>query len=176
VPPGFHRHDGGFLRFHLGGSAAETKGTGFTISGPAASFAFAGGYSLSDSFVVYAEMFDEVDARPKVNGQSVPAGNSVTHTLVGVGVGVAYYFVPFNAYIGFTGGVGAVNLDVNGQTFSTENGAIFRFSVGKEWWASDNWGLGIAFNFTTGSMKDKGTNPDTLKSSAFGLAFSATYN
>lgn len=47
--------------------------------------------------------------------------------------------------------------------------------VGKEWWVSDNWGLGVAANFMVGSMKDKDydTRWTGLSTS---ILFSATYN
>jgi hypothetical protein len=52
--------------------------------------------------------------------------------------------------------------------------------AGKEWWVSDNWGLGAALQFHYGSMEDGpsgalGTSP-RVHSNAFGLLFSSTFN
>jgi hypothetical protein len=47
--------------------------------------------------------------------------------------------------------------------------------AGKEWWISENWGIGIAVAMSYGSADDK---DDTGEMSAFGINFfiTATYN
>jgi hypothetical protein len=51
--------------------------------------------------------------------------------------------------------------------------------VGKEWWVSSNWGLGLAGRALLGAMKDRplvNENVTTWRLAAFSLLFSATYN
>ena len=59
-------------------------------------------------------------------------------------------------------------------------GFTFEGLIGKEWWVSDNWGLGISAQGLLGAMKDQQTTPGqsvpTWHVAAFTLLFSATYN
>ena len=79
-----------------------------------------------------------------------------------------------------------VEMDVVGVTFDDENrevlqdlednaatGVAFSGEVGKEWWVSENWGLGISFraNFFDTSHERIDWNGQT-----YSLLFSATYN
>ncbi len=49
--------------------------------------------------------------------------------------------------------------------------------VGKEWWVTDNWGVGVAAELLLSSMKDDPVVSDaTYSATTFGLLFSATYN
>jgi hypothetical protein len=58
---------------------------------------------------------------------------------------------------------------------------VFEALVGKEWWVSDNWGLGLSGQMVPGTFRGK--DPDltlglvpSWKATAFSLLFSATYN
>jgi len=46
--------------------------------------------------------------------------------------------------------------------------------VGKEWWVSQDWGIGVAGEVLASSMKDDAD--ESMTGLAFGLLFSATYN
>jgi hypothetical protein len=49
--------------------------------------------------------------------------------------------------------------------------------IGKEWWVSDNWGLGIAGQFFAGRMNDsEAPGAPTWETTAAALVFSATCN
>jgi hypothetical protein len=53
-------------------------------------------------------------------------------------------------------------------------------SVGKEWWVSENWGVGAALQFMAATMKDHqvfaGDSKPTWTAIGFALLFSATFN
>jgi len=49
-------------------------------------------------------------------------------------------------------------------------------ALGKEWWVSDHWGLGVAGHISFSSNQDPVASNNTLTTWAFGAAFSATYN
>lgn len=183
VPAGFHRHDGAFLRFHLGFGGLKSDGGRIGLSGTAGSFAIASGFSITDDLVLYGEIFDDVATSPKFtrDGLTVPSGDKVTHTMIGYGAGLAWYFTPYNAYVGAMAGVGELSIEVTSlgavsQVFKTQLGPVVRLGVGKEWWVSTDWGLGVALNFEMGRMKDSGANSVTFTSTAYSVAFSATYN
>ena len=48
--------------------------------------------------------------------------------------------------------------------------------VGKEWWVTQDWGLGVAGEVLFASMKDAGDTSITWTGTAFSVVFSATYN
>jgi hypothetical protein len=56
----------------------------------------------------------------------------------------------------------------------TKTGFGFNLMVGKEWWVSDNWGLGVALQLLLAGAKDRdGTEWD---SGALAVLFTATHN
>jgi TolB-like protein len=181
--PGYHRHDGFFLRFQLGYGGLRSVAPTAEYSGTAGSFAVGLGVSLTDNLVLFGELYDDTDTSPTVtvNGVSATTNGNVSHTLIGYGAGLAWYVTSLNAYVSATGGVGHLELeftDASGvvQKGATQNGPMVRVTLGKEWWVSTNWGIGASVSFEAGSMKDAGVDPVTFKTTAVALAFSATYN
>jgi hypothetical protein len=182
-PPGYHQHDGFFMRFQLGFGALRSSAPDTEFSGSAGSFAVGLGVSLTDNLILFGELYDDVNTSPKVTigGVSATANGTVTHTLLGYGAGLAWYVNSLNAYLSASGGVGQIQLDYtddlgNPVKETSQNGPMLRVSLGKEWWVSPNWGIGGSLNFETGSMKGGGPAPLTFRSTAFSLGFSATYN
>ena len=61
----------------------------------------------------------------------------------------------------------------------SEGGIGVNLVGGKEWWVSDNWGLGVAGQLFGARVKDKevvmGSKP-TWMLVGFSLAFTATFN
>lgn len=55
----------------------------------------------------------------------------------------------------------------------TERGLGWYLSLGKEWWVSDNWGLGVA-GFTYTSKSTYPAEGSHVHNTVFGLTFSAT--
>ena len=70
------------------------------------------------------------------------------------------------------------------RIIETESGWGFSLSLGKEWWVSENWGLGLAgfvyHSRTTGEdiSFDYETyqRPYTVDNTVIGIMFSATYH
>ena len=79
--------------------------------------------------------------------------------------------------IGFTILVGAfAGGPISGGAFNPAVGFGATLSVGKEWWVSERWGVGIAGQFSFGSNKDKGPgSPPTWTTITPALAFSASF-
>jgi TolB-like protein len=182
-PAGYHKHDGFFLRFQLGYGGLSSVAPTTEYSGTAGSFAVGLGVSLTENLILFGEIYDDVNTSPTVKsgGIAVTDNGTVTHTLIGYGAGLSWYVTSLNAYLSASGGVGHLQLestDAAGvvKKGATQNGPMVRLTVGKEWWVSTNWGIGASINFEAGSMKDAGVDPATFKTTAFSLAFSATYN
>ena len=104
--------------------------------------------------------------------------NSDSASVGGAGAGLAYYLEPVNVY--FSGALMLVTFELddsrNNAIYQSDSGVGFQVMVGKEWWASANWGLGVAGELYVASMKDKTDTNTNWASSAFSLVFSATYN
>ena len=188
---GFHEHDGAYVRLHTGFGyarmSASSTGNDIVISGTSGAFGLAMGGAVTGNLILFGTFTfaDITSPNIKINGTSVGAGNNSADS-AGFGVGAAYYIEPANVYL--AGSLLANQLEIddnNGNKIAETNwGVGFEGIVGKEWWVSDNWGLGIAAQVLLASMKDKaddtglvatGDTP-TWKSSAFSLLFSATYN
>lgn len=177
-----HKHDGFFLRLAPGigvASSSETIGANkIENSGTSGFFNFAIGGAVTENFIVHLDLSSATvsDPKLKVNGESVKSTNNDNSTSI-LGLGLTYYF-PSNIYV--TGAVGTARTEIksNGDTFSTDRGYGVNLMLGKEWWVSENWGLGVAGQFLYTKCPDKPVSGDTsdVKTTAFGVLFSATYN
>jgi hypothetical protein len=103
--------------------------------------------------------------------------------LFGIGAGLAYY-MPNNLYLSGTLAFAQLSSgdEDNTETRSeTDFGPGLSLTFGKEWWVSDNWGLGVALNLFVARMKDKeaaypGFDKPVWRGTAVSLLFSASFN
>jgi hypothetical protein len=187
--PGARVHDGGYLRLQLGGGWSGLTGTagGHTVTydGGGVAFSAAFGYSFTQHLVLYSEIFiaGPGTATVKMDGMSIDTGSSMLNADVsGVGLGAAYYFGPnvFAAASLLAASVEVVDSDEN-TLASSNSGLGLELLFGKEWWVSDNWGLGFCAQAIFASMKGKNSDPilnqvPSWHTTALSLLFSATYN
>jgi hypothetical protein len=101
------------------------------------------------------------------------------------GIGLTYYFMPANVFLGGTIGLGTISFssEVNGTTSnsSSQTGFALQLKVGKEWWVSKRWGLGVSggYGLVTASDKPDSSYPNysgTLSTNKFFVLFNTTYN
>jgi opacity protein-like surface antigen len=172
------RHQGFYLNLDLGlgylGSSASS--TDEKLSGGAGSFAIAIGGAVQENLILAGQLwaYSVPDPTYTVGGQSVTA-SGVTLGLTGLGVDLVYYVMPTNLYFSIAPSFTWLSEEIGGVTVSTETGVGVRLAVGKEWWVSERWGVGVDGNMVLASNKEKGGGP-TWGSFAIGVAFSATYN
>jgi hypothetical protein len=158
------------------------RGYDTTISGGGVALSFALGGALRPNLIVYGEgLFFHQQFDPTSQTGTGPSEPMDGCTLQGIGPGVAYYLEPANLYFSGTVALSRVLLNEPLQSESpntrdnADTGWGFAATVGKEWWASGNWGFGVAGLFHGASMKM--TLPDTrILVTAFSILFSATYN
>jgi hypothetical protein len=187
VPPGdptIHRHFGFFLRPDLGvGFMATSEPTGtaagdMTVSGLAGVFGFAIGGAIQENVILGAHVYDGVIVNPTVSlssGQSATANASLT--MVGIGPEFTYYWMPSNIYFSGTLALTRISLTANGTDTNSNVGFGTRLAVGKEWWVSDHWGMGLAGHASSSWNQDSGGGSQPMLTTwAFAVAFSATYN
>ena len=100
------------------------------------------------------------------------------------GLGIEFYPIQnkdnlvYGLFLGVS--LGYVYDGVDNENYSTDFNSLFvRFEVGKDWWLSDYWSLGVALNYTMGSLPDNFVNMhDEYESYAchsFGLTLRVTY-
>jgi len=184
APPmaGYHEHDGLYLRLLLGvgylHGSARYLGSSESVHGVGGTFGLAVGGSVNPSLVIYGELLGTSVSDPTVeaNGTSGTA-SGVTATMAGIGPGVAYY-LDDNLYLSGTllfSKLSFSDTNSNDQYASTNWGIGAGLTVGKEWWISHDWGLGVSGQFQAASMKDNGVDSRWTTISA-SLLFSATCN
>jgi hypothetical protein len=184
--PGVREHDGFFLRMGLGAgylrSSTEVMDQDVAVKGPAVNFQLALGGNLAPGLILYGEIFGNGIADPTVEFEGEEVDTEDTSlTLAGVGIGLAYY-LPVNVY--FSGTLAATRLTWTDNTgpaeeeYDSELGPAVVLQVGKEWWVSDQWGLGLAGQLLLSSNKDDedAVEEVTWTTPAFSLLFSATYD
>lgn len=186
---GTERHDGFFLRMATGLDTSQmivasdrfelkfNSGVGF---GGVLDVAIGG--AISENLILHATVlaFDMTNPQTEINGTDVPSGEPSVYVAL-VGAGVTYYVMPLNLYI--SGSVGVSEMQItfpdSDQAFEAiGEGPAFAAQVGKEWWVSANWGLGVAAVLAAGSRNGNNDAGEevTTTFAGFGLLFSATYN
>jgi hypothetical protein len=173
-----NRHLGFALRLDGGigytGTSATVFGSDVSIKGGSGAFGLVIGGAVAENFILGADLWDTVAFSPTVNGASTSGNTSLT--LAGFGVNLTYYFMPANVYVSLSPSVTTLSLTSGGVSGSTDTGFGMKLGVGKEWWVSDHWGLGVAGQFFFSSNNDNGSGSPKWSTTAFAVAFSATYN
>ena len=189
-PPGYHQHEGFYLRFLLGPSAvaavandeAETS-----VSGTGGAFHLAAGAALVPNLILYGEIYANTAIGPTIESGAfdVELDEDTAFSLVGIGPGIAIY-LPGNFYLSSTLAFSRLVMDPDTEEDDDERtselGVSLTAAAGKEWWVGANVGLGIALQLYGGAMKDgddsENEEGEDLVWGAGGvlLAFSATIN
>jgi len=177
-----NRHFGFFIRPDFGfGYLTSTESIGgntATLSGFAGVAVVSIGGAVAENLIFGAHIYDAVSANPTLSsgGTSSSTANS-TLTMVGIGPELTYYFMPNNVYVSGTVALSRMTVSSNGNDQSSDWGLGSRVTLGKEWWVSNHWGLGLSGHISYSANNDPTAPNGTLMSSwAFGAAFSATYN
>jgi hypothetical protein len=179
--PGAYVHDGFYLRLNagIGGTVFQASDVDLKVSGVGGMLSIAAGGAIAPNLILYGEFLADISGNPDVKlGNTSFNTDGISAGVIGLGGGVAYYFMPVNIYISAT--VSAARLSVSdsdGEIAHSPWGIGGSVMVGKEWWVSDNWGLGVALHLYGGRINDTVMDTDvTWSFGAIALAFSATYN
>ena len=191
--PTAERHDGFMLRLTLGfGGGTVTRrvkndaavvlgGDGkTTLSGFAESFSVDIGGAPVENVIIHGRFSVMGLGNPHIErqGHTVDSSSDDTAGSLLFGPAITYYFMPINLYL--TGAIGfgatwALIKDEDDQAHGS-GGVAINADVGKEWWAGDQWGLGVAgrFWYATGSRTSDGVDLE-YNMIGFTVVFSATY-
>ena len=196
--PGAETHDGFYLRMQLGlgymRTSTSTMMSDVSITGVSENLGIALGGALNRHLILYGTLVESRFRSPtgKVDGPlssavsdgmlvgTVTVGGFGTVGAVGAGAGVAYYLDSNVFFAGSLLGSRVFVDDNNGNmTARTNWGFTFEGLVGKEWWVSDNWALGVSGQLLLGAMEDHPYSNESVPTwmlTAFSVLFSATYN
>jgi hypothetical protein len=168
----------------LGAAAVEDPSSSdeLTFAGAAGGSTIDIGGSLGDNLAIFGRLRNAAIVDPTVwlNERELGSAESIVVSQTMVGIGISHYIMPLNLYLGAAVGFALISIDIeqNGNDLSAESnlGAGLDLEIGKEWWVSDNWGLGLAARLSLARVRES-DDSETADSSALYLAlmFSATY-
>ena len=174
-------HDRGFfLRVAPGGGFARTAideaGDRFELRGFSGSLDVAVGATVAKNFALHGNVgaWSVVDPTLRFNGEE-DAVEDAAVTLVSYGAGFTWYFGSSNAYLTAWAGAAELEFEFEGDEESSESGFAFEVGLGKEWWVSDRWGLGVSASAGYHSVPP-GDAASNFKGPSFAVRFSATLN
>ena len=182
-PEGARTHDGFYARalFGPGYSSMTAKGVDQKIAGIGSGMVAALGGVIRQRFAVFAEVSVDSNGRPEIEVGDTTTKTGTADTL-GYGAGVAYFFMPLNVFVAGSGLMVLQSLSKPGEDGAgiTAMGGGVSLTIGKEWWAGKNLGLGVAARGFAAGLEDWDADMAGKKSSwtilAASLGFSATFN
>lgn len=168
-------HDGFFLRLSPGLGQMDSKTDNLTFEGASGFFSLMLGGAVSENTILHVDLASAAMEKPDVSGGgfSGPMNGDMSTALFGIGL--TQYYMPANAYVSVTVGSARTTIE-DGGTWESDNGLGAKLMVGKEWWVSDNWGLGFAGQLLYANCGGGNITASDVKTLAYGLLFSATYN
>lgn len=179
---GFHEHDGFYLSLSPGFGGGDFQETHFIgnstleMSGGTSNLDLKiGGTVVRNKLIVSGDFIGVRMLSPKTTVGSFDLGRDDGEGQQGLlGLGVTYYFMPVNLFLSGTLGVGGFTYVTSDTTYHTDRGPGFQFKVGKEWWVSKNWGLGVSMFFLRQHVSE--SNDRELDGRFFGFLFNTTFN
>ena len=177
---GAEEHDGFMLRLALGmGFGQATFGTfdqELDLSGLSASFSLDIGGEIAPNFNLHGRLASASLPSPSmsIDGRRVSSNTNTNISASVLGIGATYYVMPINLYITGVFGLSHILLSDDFRRRRSNAGWALNLDVGKEWWVSDDWGLGVAGRFWLTRVAEEASDDD-LTLAVFAVLFSATY-
>jgi hypothetical protein len=174
-------HDSGFFfRVAPGGGYSRTAvtedGDRFALKGVSGSVDFAIGAVVKRNLALHVTVggWGLVDPTVEFNGAEEVASNT-SITMAMIGGGFTYYLGPSNVYLTASAGAATQRLEIEGESGDSDTGFAFDAGLGKEWWVSDRWGIGVSGTAGYHSVPP-GDATGRFKGPSFALRLSATFN
>ena len=187
--PGYQEHDGFFLRLAIGPGFGGYVGSGTAkVANGLVSFSDPTdkGFILGLPFAIGSAVATDLILHLQFRVDTPPVDESSVRLDVNTGVvgpGVTRYFMPFNVFVTASVGLAftwydlASGYDSGNTTHHGDTkyayGVGVEAMVGKEWWVSANWGLGMAFDANYGYSANEDV---TFHTYGMKVLFTATYN
>ena len=175
-------HDSGFfLRMAIGGGHASTEAElgsrSLELHGPSGTFDVAIGAVVAKNLAIHGTLGGFAIADADVDGSGFGVGDTddVNLAMSMVGGGLTYWFGESNAYVTASGGFGELVFDFDGDHENSDTGFATEVQLGKEWWVSGRWGLGVALAGSYHSIPADDFDV-SYKGTSFAVKFTATLN
>jgi hypothetical protein len=140
------------------------------VDGFGGDFTFALGGCVSENLALHGSLFSWVLSDPDVEIDGLGSGElDGTYSMSAYGGGITYFIMPANMYLSANVGLGFLTIDTELGDETSDPGFATDLSVGKEWWVSNGWGLGLAGALGIHAIEE--TNGWSA-----GVRFSATFN
>jgi hypothetical protein len=178
---GVHTHDGFYLRLQVGPgyTHAALDDEDLAIKGGGGTLNVEVGGAPVRNLILFAKLYGTSSPNPDIDlGDITVEGRNddVTQDYLALGAGLTYYIMPANVYLTGALTFSQLSIDERGDTVAeTDLGGGLHLGLGKEWWVSDNWGLGIGAELAFGRVPEANNGPswNVVNGSIF---FSATFN
>ncbi|MCL2651426.1 MAG: hypothetical protein FWD60_10445 [Candidatus Azobacteroides sp.] len=181
----FQQHTGFYLSMAIGpvfGDISVDDGTKY--SGAGGQFDLKIGGAIKENLILHATLISNALTGPKVtyNGYTETVTDNMSiNEVMSLGGGLTYYFMPNNIFVSGTVGIGSFSITDSSDSsinVSTDNGFSMQLKVGKEWWISRKWGLGVALTYGSTSVNNRPSSNinEKINSNRFGIVFNATLN
>lgn len=181
-----HTHDGFFLNMGLGAGSTDMDFTiddsaypGGTFSGMSTILDFRIGGCPVENLAVSFDMTGITMEEPDLEYDNGTSGQAdATLNISSFGVGATWFEENLNAYVGGTFYFGGQeNLETSSASGKIDGSLKgFALRVGKEWWVSENWGLGAQLQYNMANFESDTDIAETDEFSTLALLFSATFN
>lgn len=187
---GVAAHDGFFMRLDVGlgylSASENVAGGTATYSGTGLSWGAAFGGVIAPNLILFGQLLGTTvwDPSFRFTGSYPERLVDYSMSMFGIGPGMAFYFMPLNAFV--SGTLLVTRLSFTDELYDvsagdTDLGFGLAVTGGKEWWVSPHWGIGLAARLYFGAMDDHPRYDDfvydtRLDALAFSLLFTATYN
>lgn len=186
-PDDYQRHRGFYLSMSGGVNFANMTSKvinkyDFRFKGTGGVFDFKIGAAIKENIILHATLLSSSMSAPQVSskGKTEKAPSSLTLGEAMIGGGLTYYHQALNIF--FSGSIGLGNYtlidDAANISISTDRGFAMQIKIGKEWWISKRWGLGIAFTYGKTNLNNKPSPAvnELMDSNNFGILFNASLN
>jgi len=163
------------------GSSTSPTATAFTFDsahGLAGELGLALGGAVAENVLVGGHLWGVSMVSPTINsgGVAIPTGGDFSVTLFGIGPSFDYYFMPHNVYLTVTPSLTWLRFSDDFASFDSAAGFGTRFALGKEWWVTGHWGIGLAGWFAFSFNREDAGGGPTWRTFAGGLSFSTTFD
>ncbi|RKZ11685.1 hypothetical protein DRQ32_05360, partial [bacterium] len=175
-------HDGGFMLRMTGGfgggSTSISNSTNeLKFEGGQGEFTLAIGGVVRENLALHGTLFSFVMVDPDIRidgGPAIPGSGNVS--MNGVGAGLTWWAMPANFYVSGSAGIGRLTADPdNAGSSSSDRGFAMELALGKEWFMSDRWGLGLGGGLSWHTIPD-GLIDENWSGTSISVRFSATFN
>ena len=116
----------------------------FKMSGTGVDLEIAIGGVVTPNLAIHGTLLAWVVSDPKLEVADESGNAGGTLGLAGAGAGLTYYIMPVNLYLTGTAGFGRLEIGDSNVSYAFGTGFLFEAAIGKEFFVSDKWGLGLS--------------------------------